>query len=75
MVVFLGKGYALWRGVVGPCPGCPEGGKGGRGLHSVPCHLSFLEKGLGTLALAVWLLGPRSSSLMTSLVPGSPVFV
>ena len=26
MVVFLGKGSALWRGVVGLCPGCPEGG-------------------------------------------------
>ncbi len=55
MVVFLGKGYALWRGVVGPCPGCPEGGGGeeGRGLHFIPCHLSFLEKGLGTLAFAM----------------------
>jgi hypothetical protein len=28
MVVFLGEGYALWSGVVGPCPGCPEGGGG-----------------------------------------------
>ena len=36
----LGEGYALWRGVVGLCPACPY-------------HLPFLEKGLGTLALAV----------------------
>jgi hypothetical protein len=78
MVVFLGEGYAVWRGVVGLCPGCPDGGGGGGekgGMQPVPYHLSFLEKGLGTLALAVWLLGPRSSSLMTSLVPGSPVSV
>jgi hypothetical protein len=40
-------------------------------MHRVPYHLSFLEKGLGTLVLAVWLQGPRSSSSMTSLVPGS----
>jgi hypothetical protein len=45
MVVFLGKGCALWRGVVGPCPGCPEGGGGGKGgggggtQHSVICLL------------------------------------
>jgi hypothetical protein len=74
MVVFLGEGYALWRGVVGLCPGCPEGGGGEKGgMHPVPCHLSFLKKWLGTLALAVWLLGPRSPSLMTPLVPGFPV--
>jgi hypothetical protein len=29
MVVFLGEGYALRRGVVCLCPGCPEGGGGG----------------------------------------------
>jgi hypothetical protein len=77
MVVFLGEGYVLWRGVVGLCPACPDGGGEGRrgGMHPVPYHLSFLEKGLGTLALAVRLLGPRSSSLMTSLVPGSPALV
>jgi hypothetical protein len=28
---FLGKGVALWRGVVGSYPGCPEGGWGGGG--------------------------------------------
>jgi hypothetical protein len=49
MIVFLGKGYALWRGVVGPCPGFPEGGEGGRGLHPVPCHLSFPGKRVGNL--------------------------
>jgi hypothetical protein len=57
---------------VGPCPGCPEGGKGGRGLHSVPCHLPFLEKGLRTFAFTEQVLGPGSSSLMISLFPGSP---
>jgi hypothetical protein len=57
-------------GLVGLCPGCPEGGKGGRGLHSVPCHLPFLEKGLGTFAFTEQLLGPGSSSLMIPLVPG-----
>jgi hypothetical protein len=44
MVVFLGNGYALWRGVVGPCPGCPEwGGGGGKGVsgtqHPATCLL------------------------------------
>jgi hypothetical protein len=73
MVVFLGKGYALWRGVVGPCPGCPEGG-GGRGKGVALCSLSsaFPGKGLGTFASAELLLGPGPSSLMTPLVPGSP---
>jgi hypothetical protein len=28
---FLGKGVALWRGVVGSCPDCPERGGGGGG--------------------------------------------
>jgi len=36
---FLGEGVALWRGVVGPCPGCPEGGKGWRGASGTH-HLS-----------------------------------
>jgi hypothetical protein len=26
-----GKGYALWRGVVGVCPACPDGGERERG--------------------------------------------
>jgi len=69
---FLGKGVALWRGVVGPCPGCPEGGEGWRGLHPVPSHLPFLEKGLRTLVLTGHSLGPGSSSLMIPLVPGPP---
>jgi len=28
---FLGKGVALWRGVVGSCPDCPKVGGGGGG--------------------------------------------
>ena len=43
---FPGEGVSLWRGVLGLCPGCPEGGEGWRGLvASSICHLSFLEKG------------------------------
>jgi uncharacterized protein (DUF983 family) len=46
MVVFLGKGSALWRGVVGLCPGCPEGGEWVEGAVAPSiCHLPFLEKG------------------------------
>ncbi len=30
---FLGEEVALWRVVVGSCPGCPEGGGGGGGLE------------------------------------------
>ncbi len=39
---FPGEGVSLWRGVLGLCPGCPEGGEGWRGLV-VPsiCHLSW----------------------------------
>jgi hypothetical protein len=44
-------------------------------MHPVPYHLPFQEKGLGTLALAVWLLGPRSPSPMVPLVPGSLALV
>jgi hypothetical protein len=38
---FLGEGVALWRGVVGFCPGCPEkgGGKGVEGAGGTQ-HLS-----------------------------------
>jgi hypothetical protein len=37
---FLGKGVALWRGVVGSCPDCPERGGGWRGLVApCICHL------------------------------------
>ncbi len=39
MVVFLGKGSALWRGVVGFCPGCPEGGEWVEGASGTQ-HLS-----------------------------------
>jgi hypothetical protein len=57
-------------------PALLGGGGGERGLmHPVPYHLPFLEKGLGTLALVVSLLGPRSSSPMTSWVPGSLAFI
>ena len=28
---FPGEGVSLWRGVVGLCPGCPEGGGMGGG--------------------------------------------
>ena len=69
---FLGEGVALWRGVVGPSPGCPEGGgKWWRGLHPVPSHLPFLGKGLRTLVLTGHSLGP-GSSLIIPLVPGPP---
>ena len=69
---FLGEGVALWRGVVGPCPGCPEGEEGVEGV--APCTLSpaFPGKGLRTLVLTGHSLGPGSSSLMIPLVPGPP---
>ena len=35
---FLGEGVALWRGVVGSCPGCPDGGEGVEGV--APCTFS-----------------------------------
>jgi hypothetical protein len=60
-------GSLLWGG-----GGPVEGGRGS--LPSLSYHLPFLEKGLGTHALAVWLLGPGSSSPMISWVPGSPSF-
>ena len=71
---FLGEGVALGRGVVGSCPGCPEGGggRGGggwwRGLHPVLSHLPFQGKGLRTLVFTGQSLGP-GFSLMISLVP------
>ncbi len=43
MVVFLGKGSALWRGVVGLCPGCPEGGEGVDGGQWHPASLTCLR--------------------------------
>ncbi len=37
---FLGEGVALWRGIVGPCPGCPEGGEREEGVVAPSiCHL------------------------------------
>jgi hypothetical protein len=44
MVVFLGKGYALWRGVWVPAQAALKGGKGGRGLVA-PCTLSPVSWG------------------------------
>ena len=46
MVVFLGKGSALWRGVVGLCPGCPEGGEWVEGASGTQ-HLSPVLGGAG----------------------------
>jgi hypothetical protein len=70
---FLGEGVALWRGVVGSCPGCPEGGERvegwWRGLHPVLSHLPFQGKGLRALVLTGQTLGP-GLSLVISLVPG-----
>jgi len=39
MVVFLGEGASLWRGVLGLCPGCPEGGEWVEGASGTQ-HLS-----------------------------------
>ncbi len=73
MSSFLGEGVCPVEGGSGSQPSLPWWGAGGEGglMHPGPYHLPFLEKGLGTLALAVWFLGPRSSSSITSLVPGS----
>jgi hypothetical protein len=51
---FPGEGVCPVEGGSGSLPRLPRrgGGKGRRGLHSVPCHLPFLEKGLGTFASA-----------------------
>ena len=69
---FLGEGVALWRGVVGPCPGCPEGGgRGGGGCTLYLLTCPSWKKGFGTLVLTGHSLGP-GSSLMIPLVPGPP---
>jgi hypothetical protein len=53
---FPGEGVCSVEGGSGSLPvAALKGGggeEGGRGLHSVPCHLPFLEKGLGTFASA-----------------------
>ncbi len=59
MVVSLGEGYALWRGVVGPFPGCPDGGGGEKGRRGV-CTLSLItcpswKKGWEPLHLLTYL--------------------
>jgi hypothetical protein len=59
---FPGEGVSLWGGVLGPCPGCPEGGGNGwRGLVAPSiCHLPFLEKGWDPcilwISLGLWIL-------------------
>jgi hypothetical protein len=73
MVVFLGKGSALWREVVGLCPGCPEGGErveGGCTLLLVTCPS---WKRVEILAISAQVLGSGSSSLLLiMMVPGPP---
>jgi len=47
---FPGEGVSLWRGVLGLCPGCPEGGEGWRGLVvSSICSPVLPGKGLRPL--------------------------
>jgi hypothetical protein len=58
MVVFLGKGYALWRGVVGPCPGCPEGGEGGKEVVLCPLSPVFPGKRVGNPYICCVAPGP-----------------
>jgi hypothetical protein len=74
MIVFWGRGLLCGGGVVGPCPGCPEGG--GKGWWGVAlCSLSpaLPGKGLRTLAFTEQVPGPGSSSLlMMMMVPGPP---
>jgi hypothetical protein len=61
---FLGEGVALWRGVVGSCPGCPkEGGRGGGVVERVaPCIFSpaFLGKRVEDPCIHWTILGPWS---------------
>ncbi len=70
---FLGEGVCPVEGVVGPCPGFPEGGKGGCTLSLVTC-LSW-KKGWEPLYLlcSFWALDPPSWWLLWSLDP--PVLV
>jgi hypothetical protein len=64
MVVFLGKGSALWRGVVGLCPGCPGGRGGGRGGQVLPRILVTCPGSQGTSC-------PCSPFMIRVEVPGS----
>jgi len=43
---FPGEGVSLWRGVVGLCPGCPEGGEWVEGASGTQ-HLSPVLGGAG----------------------------
>ncbi len=40
-----GGGYALWRGVVGPCPACPDGGGGEKGGRCTQFPVTCLSRG------------------------------
>jgi hypothetical protein len=75
MVVFLGKGSALWRGVVGLCPGCPEGGEGGEGAsgtqHLSPVLGGACYKVLPWSDLMIRVVGPWNPLLMWA-GPGPP---
>ncbi len=87
-VVSLGEGYALWRGVVGLCPACPDGGGEGRRGASAPSSLSSAspEGGYRVLPwsdlmikvnrpwnlLLLW-VGPGPSSLLHSTRPNKIV--
>jgi hypothetical protein len=46
MVVFLGEGYALWRGVVGLCPACPDGGGGEERVGGTQFPVTCLSRGV-----------------------------
>jgi hypothetical protein len=37
---FPGEGVSLWRGVLGPCPGCPEGGEWVEGAKWHPASVT-----------------------------------
>ncbi len=80
----LGGGVCPVEGVVGLCPACPGGGERERGVGApqilitcpglqgtlCPCSLFMIRVGR-PWNLLLLLMGPRSSSLMTSWVPGS----
>jgi hypothetical protein len=68
MVVFLGKGSALWRGVVGLCPGCPEGGEWVEGASGTQ-HLSPVLGGAGYRVL------PWSDPMIRVVGPWNPLLI
>ncbi len=75
-VVSFGGGVCPVEGGCSSLPSLPWWGEGRRGVYA-PCPLSpaLPGKGLGNLVLAVGLLGPRPSSWMIPLVPGSLAFI